>query len=118
MRYRICQTQDVPSGEQRTYTVKNIPLLVVHSKKGDFYALYRFCPHQRGDLSAGILGGLTQAAQAGEEFQYIREGEIMRCPWHGFSFDVTTGRCLSAPETLRVKTYALTVDNQEVFLEL
>jgi nitrite reductase (NADH) small subunit len=117
MKYHICATQDVPSGEKRPFTVKNIPLLVIHTRKGAFYALYRFCPHQKSDLAAGVLGGLTAASQPGEPFQYLREDEILRCPWHGFDYDVTTGACLTMPEKLRVKTYPLTVVDGDVFLD-
>ncbi len=105
-------------GEKRSYTVKNIPLVVVHSAAGEFYAIYGFCPHQRGPLVEGVLGGLTVADQAGAQFQYERQGEILRCPWHGFDFDVTDGRCLTVPERLRVKTYNVQVEGQELFLEL
>lgn len=118
MKYRICHVNDVPAGEKRIYTVKQIPLVVIHSKAGEFYAIYRFCPHQRGDMGRGILGGLTQAEQAGAPFDYTREGEIIRCPWHGFSYDVVSGTCLTAPDKLRMRTYPLTITDQGVFLEL
>ncbi len=118
MQYRVCHVQEIPRGEKRNYTIKNVPVVVVHSQQGQFYAIYGLCPHQRGPLGAGVLGGLTEAAQPGEAFQYVREGEVLRCPWHSFSFDVTTGACLSAPEKLRVKTYPLTVNDHEVFLDM
>ncbi|HEX4203407.1 MAG TPA: Rieske 2Fe-2S domain-containing protein [Ktedonobacteraceae bacterium] len=118
MRYHVCSTQDVPQGEKRSYTVKNIPLVVIHSARDEFYAIYRFCPHQRGDLFTGILGGQTVASQPGEPFKYEREGEILRCPWHSFSYDVTTGACLTVPEKLRVKTYPVIVEDQQVFLDI
>jgi len=118
VKYRVCLQQDVPPGEMRPFTVKNIPLVIVHSTKGVFYAIYRFCPHQHSDLSTGILGGLTQAEEPGAPFAYTRAGEIIRCAWHGFSYDVTSGACLTAPEKLRVKTYPLLVDDGEVFLDL
>ena len=118
MQYFVCHEQDVPPGTKKVYTVKNIPLLVVHSKAGEFYAIYGYCPHQHAPLWRGVLGGITAEDQPGETFEYKREGEIIRCPWHGFSFDVTTGACLSAPERLRVKTYPLTISEQQIYLEL
>ncbi len=118
MKYRVCHQQDVPVGEKRSFTVKNIPIVVSHSKQGKFYAIYGFCPHQRCSFGDGILGGLTKAGEPGEEFQYVREGEIIRCAWHGFSFDVTTGACLTAPDKLRVKTYPLIEADNELFLDL
>lgn len=118
MQYHICNVQDIPPGEKRSFTVKNIPLVLVHSKQGKLYAIYGFCPHQRSPLAAGVLGGLTVAAGPGNTFDYIREGEILRCPWHGFSYDVTTGTCLAETKKLRVKTYPVSIVDQEVFLEL
>lgn len=118
MKHHICAVQDIPPGEKRTFQVKQIPLLVIHARNGNFYAVYRFCPHQRSDLATGILGGMTQAEQPGVAFEYIREDEILRCPWHGFSFDVTTGACLTVPEQLRVRTYSLLVEDQELYLDL
>jgi nitrite reductase (NADH) small subunit len=118
MKYRVCHVQEIPSGEKQGFTIKNIPIVIVHSKQGEFYAIYGLCPHQRSALAAGALGGLTVASQPGEAFQYVREGEILRCPWHGFSYDVTTGACLSEAKKLRVKTYPLSIINQEVFLEM
>jgi 3-phenylpropionate/trans-cinnamate dioxygenase ferredoxin subunit len=116
--YRVCRVEDVPPGEKRTYTVKNIPIVLIHSKAGAFYAIYSTCPHQHGNLGLGALGGLTEASQPGDEFRYVREGEILRCPWHGFSFDVTTGTCLTEPHKLRVRTYDVHVHDQQVYLEL
>ena len=118
MQYRVCHVEEIPCGEKRSYTIKNVPVVVVHSQQGEFYAIYGVCPHQRGPLGAGVLGGLTEAAQPGEPFQYVREGEVLRCPWHSFSFDVTTGACLTVPEKLRVKTYPLTISDHEVFLDM
>lgn len=118
MQYRVCSVKDIPPGDKREYTIKNIPILVVHSQQGNFYALYGICPHQRCAFRYAALGGLTTASQAGNTFHYQRAGEILRCAWHGFSFDVTTGACLTAPGKLRVKTYPVTIQEQEIFLEI
>jgi nitrite reductase/ring-hydroxylating ferredoxin subunit len=118
MNYRVCAIEDVPPGEKRAYTVKNIPILLVHKQESEFYAIYRICPHQHADFIYSELGGITEASQPGEEIQYKRQGEILRCAWHGFSFDVTTGACLTEPEKLRVRTYPVTVRGNDVFLDI
>ena len=118
MKHFVCHEQDIPRGTQKEYTVKNIPLLIVHSNEGKLYAVYGYCPHQHAPLCKGVLGGITVADQPGEPFRYEREGEIIRCPWHGFSFDVTTGACLTAPDRLRVKTYPLSNTEGQIYLEL
>ncbi|HLG78535.1 MAG TPA: Rieske 2Fe-2S domain-containing protein [Ktedonobacteraceae bacterium] len=118
MRYHLCHVDEVPAGTKKAFSIKNIPIVVTHSDRDEFFAIYGLCPHQRASLSDGALGGLTVADEAGEDFRYERVGEILRCPWHGFSFDVTTGVCLAAPERLRVKTYPLVIEHSEVFLDL
>jgi nitrite reductase (NADH) small subunit len=117
MKYLVGNIADVPRGGKRSYKIKNIPIVVVHSEKDQFYAIYERCPHQGVSLCAGTLGGETVAAEPGAPFEYAREGEILRCPWHGFSFDVTTGVCVNASE-FRVRTYPLSIDQSQLFLEL
>ncbi len=44
------------------------------------------------------------------EYVWAREGEILRCPWHGWEFDITTGRSIFNPHRTRVKTHEVTVE--------
>jgi 3-phenylpropionate/trans-cinnamate dioxygenase ferredoxin subunit len=39
-----------------------------------------------------------------------RDGEILRCPWHGWEFDLTTGQSVFLPEGVRVKSYPVGVE--------
>jgi len=43
------------------------------------------------------------------EYRFQREGEILRCPWHGWEFDLATGRSVFDPERMRVKAYPVEV---------
>src|SRR3712207_6412774 len=52
--------------------------------------------------------GLVTADSPGE-FRYEREGEILRCPWHGWEFDLTTGRSVFDPRRTRVRAYPVEV---------
>ena len=47
------------------------------------------------------------------EYIWAREGEILRCPWHGWEFDITTGRSIFNPHRMRVRTYEVTVEPDE-----
>ena len=44
------------------------------------------------------------------EYIWACDGEIVRCPWHGWEFDITTGRSIFNPHKMRVKTYEVTVE--------
>jgi len=81
---------------------------------GRFYALPNVCPHQFGPLCEGPVGGTTACSAATEwRFAWVREGEIVTCPWHGLEFDITTGTCLASPK-LRVRRYPIAVEDGEV----
>ena len=46
---------------------------------------------------------------------YTREGEIIKCPWHQWEFDIKTGHALYDPK-LRVRTYRVEVEDEQVVL--
>ncbi len=47
--------------------------------------------------------------------RYVREGQIARCPWHNWEFDITTGVNLADPQK-RVRTYEVDVTDGQVYL--
>lgn len=71
---------------------------------GEFFALRNVCPHQGGPLCQGVLSGFVVAGAPGE-YRYLRRGEILRCPWHGWEFDLRTGQSYVDPARTRVRIY-------------
>jgi 3-phenylpropionate/trans-cinnamate dioxygenase ferredoxin subunit len=51
------------------------------------------------------------------EYLVAREGEILCCPWHGWEFDITTGRAIFDPETTRVRSYPVAVEPADARVE-
>ena len=93
-------------GEVRRVEVEGRGLAIV--RQGDaWYALRDICPHQGARLSDGRVGGTALARHPGDEIVLGRAGEILSCPWHGWEYDVRTGRSLCEPEKVRVRTYAV-----------
>lgn len=108
-RHIICRVSELGPGECKIVEVgRSIGVFNVH---GDYYALRNLCPHQGAPLCRGIITGTTQPSQPGE-FIWRKDGEILRCPWHGWEFDITNGRSIFNPHKLRVKTYDVTVEQQ------
>jgi len=54
---------------------------------GKLYAYLNWCVHQGGPCCEGNLEGTVQASFDRDtletELEYVREGEILCCPWHG-----------------------------------
>ena len=82
---------------------------MVFNLGGEFFALGDRCPHKGGSLSQGKLTGLVESSQPGE-YRYSRRGEIIRCPWHSWEFDIRTGHSWCDPERLRARHYAVSVE--------
>ena len=106
--HAICRVSELPPGERKIVDVgsRSIGVFNVH---GDFYALRSLCPHQGAPLCRGTITGTARASQPGEFF-WEREGQVLRCPWHGWEFDITSGRSVFNPHRLRVRTYDVTVE--------
>lgn len=88
---------------------------------GEFFALRNICPHKRGPLCTGEVAGRSSthappSVTAGY-VGYERDGEIIRCPWHAWQFDIKTGECLVDP-AMRVKTYPIRVDGDELVVDI
>ena len=92
----------------------------VFNVNGSFYAVRNICPHKNGPLCTGELSGrvTTNAAPSIREATISVDGvgEILRCPWHQWAFEIATGRCLVDPE-VRVATYPVKIDGDDVVVE-
>lgn len=98
---------DVPPGSRKLYTVKGRPV-AVFNLDGEYFGLFDKCPHQGGSLCAGAVTGLVRSDVPGQ-YEYSKDGEIVRCPWHGWEFDIRTGQSWCEPERVKVKTYQVDV---------
>lgn len=108
-RYVVCRASELPPGERKIIDAggRSIGVFNVHGK---YYALRNVCPHQYAPLCRGKITGTSLPSAVGE-YLYAREGEILHCPWHGWEFDITTGRSIFNPHKVRVKTYDVTVES-------
>ena len=82
----------------------------VFNIRGQFYALRNRCPHQGAPLCLGRVKGTTLSSKP-YEYVYGRDQEIIQCPWHGWEFEIATGRTYFNPHRMRVKTYEVTVES-------
>jgi nitrite reductase/ring-hydroxylating ferredoxin subunit len=66
-----------------------------------FFAMGNKCSHMGCKLSTGKL-----------------EGETVKCPCHGSMFNVRTGQVVKGPAKNPEPAYAVTVENDEFFIDL
>ncbi len=113
----IGPASEFPPGTHRVVKVRNVEI-GVFNVRGRYYALPNVCTHQFGPLCEGKVDGTSACnAQTGWRYAWVRDGEIITCPWHGLEFDITTGQCLAQPK-VRLRQYRLTVEDGYVKLAL
>lgn len=88
----------------------------IYNIGGTYYAIHNYCPHQGAELCKGNVCGTTLPSKV-QEFEYGREGEIVRCPWHGWEFDIKTGKSLFS-DKVRTRSYPVSVDNGRITITL
>ena len=111
-RHIVGKATDIPPGERQIVTIGKRSI-GVFNVEGRFYAVKNICPHQGAPLCEGTLSG-TMLPAGPQEYTYGLEGRVLRCPWHGWEFDVTTGEMIFVPEPVRVKTYEVAVESSSL----
>ena len=111
----VARAADIPSGGRKLVDIEGRGV-VVFNLKGEFYALSNTCPHKGGNLAEGLLSGLVESSQPGE-YRHTRAGEIVRCPWHQWEFDIRTGRSWCDPRRMRLMKYTVVVEPGATLVE-
>jgi nitrite reductase (NADH) small subunit len=75
-------------------------VFALYNIDGVFSALDGICPHQGGPLAEGSI-----------------EGTTVTCPWHGWQFDVRTGKTLLGSK-IKQTVYEVKIEDQDVLVEV
>lgn len=92
---KVAQTTDIEPGQGKVIEAEG-KTLAVFNVDGSFYAVDNTCLHRGGPLGEGEL-----------------DGKVVTCPWHGWQYDVTTGRHAMNP-SVAVRRYEVKVEGDEV----
>ena len=114
-RHVVAAAADIPPGGRRLVTVKGRPI-AIFNLGGEYFGLLNRCPHQGGSLCEGRTTGLLESNMPGN-YRYSRPGEIIRCPWHGWEFDIRTGQSYCEPDRIRTRSYHVEVEPGRAVIE-
>jgi len=97
---KVAKTDEIVPGQGKMIEVggKKIALFNVEDS---FYAIDDTCTHRGGPLSEGVL-----------------EGKQVTCPWHGATYDVTSGEVLGPPAIQGVARYNVRVEGSDIEVEV
>ncbi|CAA9542759.1 MAG: hypothetical protein AVDCRST_MAG88-153 [uncultured Thermomicrobiales bacterium] len=111
----VARSSEIAPGERRFVEVKGHSI-ALFNVNGEFIAVLNLCPHELAPVCLGRVGGTTLPSPPGE-YRWGREGEVLACPWHGWEFDLLTGKAL-ADGRVRLRRYPVTVADDTVYLTL
>ncbi len=103
----VATLAEMPPGSRKLVTAGKREIALFNID-GTFFAVLDRCPHQGGSLCKGRLIGLVKSADPGQ-YHYSRPQQIVRCPWHGWEFDLATGQSKVDPSSIRVRPYPVEV---------
>ncbi len=106
-RHVVAHIDELPPGSRKRVLIDGKPVVVLNIND-ELFALSDTCPHRGASLARGILTGHVTANAPGD-YVYARRGEILRCPWHAWEFDVRTGRSWCDPKRMRLTQHAVSV---------
>lgn len=111
----VADASSILPGEFQVFDVEGVSI-GVYNIKGEFYAIHNYCPHQRVPLCKGPVCGTTLPSEV-NQFIYGKEGEIVRCPLHGWEFDIKTGKSMFS-DKVRTRSYPVEIKDGKIGIRL
>jgi nitrite reductase (NADH) small subunit len=82
----------------------------------EFSAMLNICPHRAAPVCQGLMGGTMLPSGPGE-FVYGMDGLVLRCPWHGWEFDVRNGESVGPVDKRNLTMLAIEVEQGDVYVD-
>jgi nitrite reductase (NADH) small subunit len=114
-RHRLCRVEEIPEGGKRIFPIGRFGVGLFNCK-GRIVALNNYCPHAGARVCEGWITGVVELREH-DELEWAREGEILRCPWHGWEFEIESGRTVTDP-VRRIKRYDVMIEEGWVYVDV
>lgn len=115
-RHRVGAVEDFEIDRFRVFELDGRSIGVVRTTAG-FFAIRNTCPHEGAPLCQGQVRGTMLPSRPGS-FRWGREGQVVRCPWHGYDFYLGSGECVFGEVRDRAIAYRVEVRRGEVFVRV
>jgi nitrite reductase (NADH) small subunit len=113
----IGTVEDIPVGTFKIMEIEGVEVGVTRLADGEVRAVRNYCPHKGAPICRGPIGGTWPPCEPGQ-LEFVMAGEVLVCPWHGFEYDLNTGRELFRETPTRLVMYSVTVENGRVSIDV
>jgi 3-phenylpropionate/trans-cinnamate dioxygenase ferredoxin subunit len=114
-RHVVATVDDIPPGQRMLVKVGGREI-GIFNVGGEYFAVSNRCPHEGASLCKGRIVGLVESSEPGS-YQFSRRGELLRCPWHGWEFDLRTGKSWCEPDRTKLRSFDLKVESGGALVE-
>jgi len=90
---------DIAPGQIREISVGGMTIALANVG-GQFHALSNTCLHRGGPLGQGSM-----------------QGNLVTCPWHGWTYDVTSGK-VSGSQSVGLDRYSVELRGDDVYVDI
>jgi 3-phenylpropionate/trans-cinnamate dioxygenase ferredoxin subunit len=116
-RFVVGPVEDFPPGSHPIVEIGGREV-GIYNADGTFYAVQNLCPHALAPICISPLTHTNLPSRPGEAFTPGLEGRVLRCVWHAWEFDVTTGEALFGTDHRKLKTFPVEVEDGQVVVTL
>jgi len=109
----VGRIDDLPVGKAKLIDIGGLEIGILRTAQGRVYAVRNFCPHRGGPVCLGRFGGTWLPADR-DGLAWGLDDKVLQCPWHGWEFDLTTGKALFGVSDIKLQTYPVAVSNGSV----
>lgn len=117
-----CRVDDLQPGEMIEVVVNRISIGIARDnvKVNDtgsdtFYAFRNQCPHQGAPFHQGRLWEPMRYSGVGE-FELDTSSLCVRCPWHGWEFDPSSGKSVDSPDRMKIRAYEVDIADGDLYV--
>lgn len=111
----VCKADELNNGKRKLVAIRRMNIVVLKSND-KLYAFNNMCPHQGAPLEFGSISGAMQSSDA-HQYEYGCHNEIVRCPLHGWGFNMETGQSLFS-DKLKIRAYKVREENGVILLSV
>lgn len=112
----VCSAEELKPGQRKLVAVDGVEIAMVNMD-GQLFAFRNRCPHQGVEMIYGSVSGAMLPSDPGE-FIYGCDNQIIRCPLHGWEFDMRTGKSLFNPDKVSIGSYVIKEVEGSIVLKL
>lgn len=116
----VADVDAIKDGERRIVTDGALEIGVFRLGN-DYFAWESNCPHQGGPVCQGrIMNRVAELIgddKRSHGYRFVEEDMHIICPWHGFEFDLRTGRHPGDPNT-KLRGFAVIIREGNIYVRV